>query len=710
MKQIFLDQGKIILHDVAIPEIGEKDILVAVHYSFISSGTENATITASGSLLKRFLNDVPKYGKKISDSIKENGLQGTISLIKGKQHQLLELGYSCSGRVIKIGSLVSKIKVGDYVACAGSGVANHAEFVAIPENLAVIVKDELFLKQASLTAIGAIAMQGIRRANLQLGEKVCVIGMGLIGQLALQLAKLAGCSVIGVDILDERLALAEKLGCDKVVNVQSNVLQEIAFFTEHYGVDATIITAAGSGVIIDQAMAITRRKGKVVLVGDVKLDFQREFFYSKEIDFLISCSYGPGRYDNVYEKDGVDYPYSYVRWTENRNMQLFVNLIEDKKINIDPIITEQFALNDAQQAYNSLRKSLGVVIKYNPNQIVSTQVNPVIKSYKYPVGKLRVGVVGAGGFAKIKLLPVLNSINDVDITAVVDSNSANAINVVAQYKGINSSSDYKDILFNDWCDMVVIATPHHLHTEQAISFLRAGKAVFLEKPAAVSEDDLQSLSQVLKDENQKFVVDFNRSFAPFNLAIKAEIQKRTSPLVITYRMNAGYISLEHWVQSRKNGGRIIGEACHIFDLFCFLTGARPISITVGAMHPRTDGLLSTDNVSVHINFNDGSICSLLYTAIGSNYLSKERMEIFYDGKSIVMDDYKELTGFGCSLNQKSSSQDKGHKKLLEKFVESALGLGDIVIPFERILLVSKISLIVDKLALQGGGFAFIDKE
>lgn len=656
----------------------------------------------------------------------------------------MELGYSCSGTVIAVGEEIKTFRPGDFVACAGAGIANHAEQIVVPKNLAVKLPNNSFLKQASLTTIGAIALQGIRRANLQLGETVCVFGLGLIGQITVQLAKQAGCNVFGIDIDDKKIALAQKLGCSQTYNAKSETfLHEMAFHTQHHGVDATLVTASSpSGNIIQQAMEITRRKGKVVLVGSVKIDFNRSPFYEKEIDFLISCSYGPGRYDQKYEQEGYDYPYAYARWTENRNMQLFANMIFAKQIDINPLITSEFSFEQAEQAYFSLRqhKSLGILLRYkqessvlldtstfakklrrtleetdlNANQLVRNSFGSVsssgcvagvsrstkFKPYKAPEGILNVACIGAGGFAKIKLLPLLSKNKNVKISTIIDTNPANAINVAKQYKAQVNDNDIQKVIADESINVAVIATPHAFHAQQTIDLLSAGKAVFVEKPAATSYEQLEQLKTFL-DANPKslYCVDFNRSFAPFITKIKKAVLKRTTPLIIHYRMNAGFIPKKHWIQSQKHGGRIIGEACHIFELFNFLTGSIPVNISASAINTSRDDILPSDNFSTTITFADGSLCTLLYTAIGNKKLPKERMEIYFDGKSIVMDDYKTLTGYGVSLffDTKTKTPDKGHKILLNKFIDAAKSDGASPISPERILLATKISLQVNEL-------------
>ena len=475
---------------------------------------------------------------------------------------------------------------------------------------------------------------------------------------------------------------------------------------------------------MQQAMQITRRKGKVVLVGDVGLNFERDPLYKKEIDFLISCSYGPGRYDQAYEQKGQDYPYAYVRWTENRNMQAFIQLIEGNKINLQPLVHHEISLEDVAAAYEKIKdkKALGVVLQYGPEKEIKgrASVEKIInanngqhqekKELKFiPAVKdcLRIGVIGAGGFAKVKLMPILAKMKHTTISAIVDADISTALNASRLYGARRTFVSDEELYAEDVTDVVVIASPHKFHCDQAIKALQQGKAVFLEKPMATDFEQFARLSAFLQ-ENPKlpFCVDYNRSFAPFIQKIKHAVTSRHTPLVIHYRMNAGFIPKEHWVQTDIGAGRIIGEACHIFDLFCYLTDAKPIAVSVEALHAGTGDVFPTDNFSAQIRFDDGSICTLLYTALGHKDLGKERMEVFFDSHSIVMDDYKQLHGFGLPtlFNEVVSSPDKGHEYLLNKFfAEVKHEQYTHPIPLDRLHTVAELTLLIDKLACEGGG-------
>lgn len=462
-------------------------------------------------------------------------------------------------------------------------------------------------------------------------------------------------------------------------------------------------------------MELTRKKGKVVLVGDVGLGLERAPFYQKEIDFLISCSYGPGRYDVDYEKEGNEYPYAYIRWTENRNMQAFVNLIETKKIDIAPLVSETMPIEQAAMAYETLqnKKKLGIVLSYLPKNDV--QLLPESSTKKTDaqlhyiparVDAVRVGMIGVGGFAKMKLMPIIARIKNTSFTAIVDADISNSTNVSRLYGTAKAFTSDHELLENDCADVVVIASPHKYHCDQIINALNHNKAVFAEKPMVTSFEQLETVMEVLKNSSIPFCVDYNRSFAPFMQSIQEQIVKRSSPLVVHYRMNAGYIPKDNWIQTEVGAGRIIGEACHIFDLFCFLTNAKPVSVSVEALKPSGDNLFATDNFSAAITFSDGSLCTLLYTALGHAGAGKERMEVYYDSKTIVMDDYKTLEGFGLptSFNKKTTNQDKGHETLLKEFFATLQGsTTKQVISLERLYTVAHLSLTIDQLARSGGG-------
>ena len=725
MRQVFLDKGTAVVKEVSRPYLDDYSVLVSVHYSFVSSGTEIATITNAKASL---FTNVPHKVKRVLESVSAHGIESTTALIKGKlKGDIACLGYSCAGHIIAVGSKVRNLRPGDLVACAGAGYAHHADLVCVPEHLTVKVSKKEHIRAASITTIGAIALQGIRRASLQLGESVCVIGLGLLGQLTIQLAKLSGCTVFGIDIIDDRLQLAKALGADAVYHAtHDNVIHEVNLATQRFGVDATIITAASkSDAIVQQAMEITRKKGRVIIVGDVGLGLQRDPLYKKEIDVLISCSYGPGRYDSDYEEQGHDYPYAHVRWTENRNMQAFVQLIEQGAIKIDPLISEQVTLDAIEHIYEHIQKKelLGVILSYGPKeekkdidylaqQDDQKEIKQDIRFVPATKNAIRVGMVGAGGFAKIKLLPIVSKIKGVTINAVVDTDIANSLSISRLYGAATAYAHDDDLFKNDLVDVVVIASPHKYHCAQALNALQNGKAVFTEKPMVTDFDQLEQMKTFLHTHpGAPFCVDYNRTFAPLIKKIKPTVQKRNTPLMIQYRMNAGFIPKEHWIQTEIGAGRIIGEACHIFDLFCYLTESEPVAVSVEALYTTREDLFPTDNFNAQISFKDGSVCSLMYTALGHAKLGKERMEIFFDSKTIVMEDYIKLTGFGLSsrFDDEIITQDKGHETLINTFFQS-IKKNQFAPPidFTRLLMVAELTLIIDQLVCEGGGSKTLD--
>lgn len=716
MRQIFIDKGSLLIQKVAQPKLDEQSVLVSVHYSFISSGTETAMIAQVNN--RSLLANIPQKVKIALSSLAQHGLHGTRALLQdSSKSKLQSLGFSCSGRVIAVGSRVTSFKVGDFVACAGADFAPHADIVCVPENLTVAVAHPDMLKQASVTALGAIALQGIRRAQLQLGEIVCVQGLGLLGQLTAQLAKEAGCVVIGIDILPDRLVLAKELGIDYAFEAgYQNLQKSIDFVTHGKGVDCTLITASSnSDSIIQQAMELTRKKGKVVIVGDVGLKLERSPFYDKEIDLLISCSYGPGAYDVAYEQYAKDYPYNYVRWTEKRNMQTIVDFIVAKKLSVDRLISQEIPIAQADKGYKALqeKKAVGVVLSYLPKN--DFEFVPAVKdlSIKQAVDfvpakkeSLKVAVIGVDSSITIKVLPIVSQLPGIKISAVIDQNSALAQNVARMYGATKTVFQESELVDQNLVDVVMVGASSSYTAKDAIYALSHGKALFVRKSIVKNFEQFEQLSKFLK-QNPKvpLCIDYNRSSAPFIQKIKWETINRSSPLMISYRMN---VPKKNQDASYKHigGGAIIEQAGHIFDLFYFLVGSNPRSVSVEALRCSDDNLFPTDNFSAQISFDDGSLCTLLHTSIGNQELGTERMELFFDGKSIVMDDFLNLTGYGISraFNETVFVQDKGHKNLVTQFFESLKKEQyQPIMNIDRINTVSKLTLIVDQLVCQGGG-------
>ncbi len=702
MKQLLINRGKPVVIESHIPEVKAHEVLVRVHYSCISSGTEMATISnASQSLASKALGDLKSATEKMIGAVKEHGISATVALIAEKHNQHMAIGYSCSGEVIAVGSKVQRFHVGDLVACAGAGFAHHATHIAVPELLVCKLKDATKIKQASMTTIAAIALQGVRRAQIGLGDKVCVVGLGLLGQLTAQLAVSAGADVTGIDISQSRCLLAKELAGIRVITAtDDDLIQDNNYWTHFHGADATLITASSSTPgLIDQAIALTRKRGNIVIVGDVPLTFKREEFYVKEQNLLISSSYGPGRYDYHYELEAKDYPYAFVRWTEQRNLEQCAQMIETGKLNVDALIGKTVALDDAEKIYQDLASSqaLSMVISYDAaiNKHASAHI-------KKPLPEtLNLAVVGAGGFCKTMLLPQFAQADGANIKMIIDADNAVAQTIAKTYSA-HAGKIFDEALVQDNITTVVIATPHASHAEQTLKALQAGKHVFVEKPLAVTQEDFKPLLNYLQNnQDAPLCVDFNRSHAPLITEITKQLQQRTQPMTIMYRMNVGYLPEAHWSQHEHQRGRIIGEGCHIMHLFCHLTNARPRTLSAVA-HPATNGMPSTDNTIITVSMSDGSVCTLIYTAQGNKAVEKEYMELHSQGLSFVLHDYKTLHTYSKKEVTKHA-HSKGHAELITAACTYFRGKSTQPISLQQIIDATQMSIAADELIRSGGG-------
>ncbi|MHA1753365.1 MAG: bi-domain-containing oxidoreductase [Candidatus Helarchaeota archaeon] len=579
-----------------------------------------------------------------------------------------------------MGDGIEDLKKWDKVACAGAGIANHAEYVVIPRNLVMKVPDKLDLKHASTVALGGIAMQGVRRGNFKIGEFVAVIGLGFIGQLTVQMLTISGCRVIAMDIDDRRCKIAKKHGAEIVLNSRDNknIEKKVIKTTDGYGVDGVIFTAAtNEPSVISSAFKMCRRKGKVVLVGVAGNKINRRDLYKKELDFLISTSYGPGRYDDNYELKGIDYPYAYVRWTENRNMEEYLRLLDERKIVIDDLIEKIYPIYEAATAYEELQKlsekPIVALFKYSENKEAPSnkiELKPVVKRSKEIIN---VAIIGAGAFAKGTHIPNLLKLKDkYNIYAICTRNSVNAAETAKKCNASVATTDYNQILSDKNVDMVMICTRHNLHAVYSIKALKAGKSVLCEKPMAINIEELEELTKVIEETKLPYIVGFNRRFSPFAKEIKKHISDRINPMIITYRMNAGYKPLDAWVH--EDGGRIIGEGCHIIDLFNYFTESQIESISFDKITPNTKAISPTDNVSINLKYKDGSVANLIYTALGNSKYPKENMELYCDNIIYKMTDYIELEIFGDKITRKIlKKQDKGHLQELMEFYDVLIG-------------------------------------
>lgn len=668
MKQALIKKGKVYPAEIPKPLVSPGAVLIKVVNSCISSGTELTSVAnTEKSIIKRAL-EQPEQVKQVLNFYKEQGLQKTLARIKGQLESERATGYSIAGVVVEVGAGVTSFQAGDRVAAAGAGLANHAEYVDVPKNLVMHMPYGLDFKSASTVTLGGIALQGVRRCELSVGEYAVVVGAGILGLLALQIFKISGIKTAVTDLDPKRLELAKLLGADLIINpLTSDPLKEIQNFSGHHGVDAVLFSAAtSSSDPLSQAFNMCRKKGRVVLMGVSGMELKREDLYAKELDFLISTSYGPGRYDRNYEEKGLDYPYAYIRWTENRNMTTYLEWVAEGKIKVDPLIHKVYSILEVEEAFQSLKsaeKPILVILDYGEGTEKASQ--PVqffaSQSPRPSDSPFKVALVGAGSFATGMHLPNLMQLKDkFSLHTVMTRNGVQAKNVGTQWGFKHMTTSYDEVIQDPEIDVVLICTRHDSHAPLALQALQAGKHVFLEKPLATNPDHLNQLNSFISNQkgNPVLMVGFNRRFSKYAREIKKHTDQRINPLFIHYRMNAGYIPLDTWYH--EHGGRMVGEACHIIDLFRFIIGHPVTSVQVESLSPTNDKYSSTDNKMVILKYADGSVASLHYFANGSKDLVKEYMEIHFDGKDIILEDYKQLKGYGIKIPALTgNAPDKG---------------------------------------------------
>lgn len=683
MKQVLIQGGGVIVSDVPAPQVSPKNILVRVDYSCISVGTETAGLRMSGLPLYQRALKQPENVKRVIEMMRDQGIKRTMDRVRGKLAGGSPTGYSAAGMVIEVGSEVDGISVGDRVACAGAGIANHAEVIDVPVNLAVKIPDAVGTDIASTVTLGAIAMQGVRRAQPTLGETIVVVGLGILGQITAQILSANGCRVIGVDLDPKRIQKAFENGMDVGIDpAVESYIERVFKHTDGLGADCVVVTAAtASNQVISEAMQACRKKGRVVLVGDVGLDLNRADFYKKELDFLISTSYGPGRYDPAYEEGGQDYPLPYVRWTENRNMQAYLELLANRKVRLDSFYHSPYPIDRANEAYEALKgegkKPLMVLLEYPlRSEALLRRVEMNVSTVK-KTDKIRVAIAGASSFVQGVHLPNMVILRkDYELCAVMSRTGSNARSVAMQYQAAYCTTFYEEILKDDKVDLVMITTRHDLHGRMVLQALHAGKHVFVEKPLTLKVEELVEIEQFYtkKPEGPLLMVGFNRRFSPAMRTILQILEKRTTPVIANYRMNAGFIPPEHWVHSEEGGGRNMGEACHIYDLFNSLCGgAKEVLVNAYSINPISKHWNKNDNFVATIKYADGSVCTLTYTALGDKSYPKEKMEVFADGKVIVMDDYKSVIVHGGKHKGWSAkAAQKGQLQELEVLADTLL--------------------------------------
>jgi len=674
MKQVVIQGGGVRVIDVPAPQVSPRSILVRVAHSCISAGTEIAGVQSASEPLYRRALKQPEKVKRALAMMREHGVRYTLDRARGEAIAI-PLGYSAAGTVITAGDEVDYFAPGDRVACAGAGLANHAEIVDVPVNLAVKIPQGVDTEAASTVALGAIALQGVRRAAPQLGETVLVIGLGLVGQVTVQLLRASGCRVIGVEPDPARAEVAQLGGLQLLVPAV-NYSDEVRRLTGGFGADAVVVTAASANeAVVNEAARACRRKGRLVVVGDVKLDLDRTELYARELDVLIATSYGPGRYDPVYELEGADYPLPYVRWTENRNMASYLDLLAAGAVSLGHLSRQLHDVDHAVAAYGALsrpgEKPLLSLLRY-PESAVAAARHIVLRGQpRAASGAVRIAVVGAGSFAQAIHLPNIARLGHMFSLAGVMSRTGTTARMAAERFGARfATTDFDAVLADSDVDAVLIATRHNLHARLALAALRAGKHVFLEKPLATTPEDLDTLERFFAETESSplLLTGFNRRFSPAARQAKNLLERRRTPLVASYRMNAGYIAPDHWVHGKEGGGRNIGEACHVYDLFGYLTRSRPVAVQADAISPSGPDLRRDDNFTATVRYEDGSLCTLTYTALGAPEYPKERLDVFAGTAVLTLDDYKRLdVSGGDGKGWSNDSSDKGHLACLEAF-------------------------------------------
>ncbi len=682
MKQVlqYRRSGKTQVVDVPAPVAPTGGVLVHNRWSLISPGTERMLVEAGGANLLNTARQRPDLVKQVVEKARRDGIGATIETVRSRIDVAIPLGYSCAGQVLEAGPGAEGLRAGDRVACAGAGLANHAEFVSVPKNLAVRIPDGVSYEDAAFVTVGAIALQGVRVADVRVGECAVVIGLGLVGQLTVQLLKAAGCRVFGVDVAPDKVELARSLGADDAcVRGDESLVQRARAFSFGRGADAILITAAtSSSDPVQLAPQLARDRAVVVAVGLVGMDVPRNAYYEKELALRLSRSYGPGRYDRTYEEQGIDYPVGYVRWTEQRNMEGFLQLVAEGKLEPSKLVTHRFAIEDAERAYavvtgETKEPSLGILLGYGEGAEPKTRVPIATPSAgPTPHKSVRLGVVGAGNFARSVLLPQLKKLGDVELRGVATASGPSAQQTAARFGFGFAASDWRQVVEDPEVNAVLIATRHDLHPAVAAAALRAGKAVFVEKPLALTEEELQDVLAAQRESGRQLLVGFNRRFSPAAARLRAFFGERHGPLSMTYRVNAGAVAPGSWVlDPRQGGGRLIGEVCHMVDLLSYVAG-----VPVSRVYAQALAAQGADDVSLHLTFSDGSLGTVAYASGGDRSMPKERLEVLGGGKAAVLDDFVrlDLHQAGRVSTPLKGTQDKGHAAELRAFV-SAIAAG-----------------------------------
>ena len=698
MKQVLQHArtGEVEVVDVPAPKLLPGCVLVRIAASLVSAGTERASSEFASKNLLQKAQARPDLVRDVFNKVRRDGLLSAITTVRSRLDQPGAPGYSSAGTVVGVGQGVTDINVGDRVSCAGAGYAVHAELSSVPRLLVAKIPGDVSFDEAAFTTVGAVALHGIRTADVKVGDVVAVIGLGLVGQLSVQLLKAAGCRVLGMDIVEERTKLASRMGADAVSALAEGFRELCLHHSGGHGPDAVLITAeTSSSEPVNLAGEVARDRGVVVAVGTVGMEVQRKLYYEKELDFRVSRSYGPGRYDSVFEQKGRDYPIGYVRWTETRNMEAFLQLLAEGKLDLKSLITHRFPIDRSLSAYELItgktgESSLGVLITYPERADESQCLELVEKGIAPAVGgeqSVAIGLLGAGSFAMSTLLPAIKRVSGVKLAGVCANNGAHSRHAAEKFGFRYCVTDEEQILNDSDVNAVVIATRHHLHAAQVLSALSAGKHVFCEKPLCLSEEELSAIVRAHSGSSRLLMVGFNRRFAPMAARMKSFLKDIHEPLAMHYRVNAGYIDPDNWVNDpEQGGGRVLGEVCHFVDFLSFIAGCAPTQVYARSL--ANSGQYSGDNLVVSMDFANGSQGTITYVANGDKCFSKERVEIFGGGAVMVLEDFRRLELVRHGRKQVVRSrfrQDKGHRAEWEAFAAAIQAGGEAPIPFDQIV-------------------------
>lgn len=675
------------LIDVPAPQVSAGCVLIQTTRTLVSLGTERMVVEFGNSSLIEKAQNNPAMVKQVIEKVKSEGLLSTIETVKDKLNKPASLGYCNVGKVVAVGKGVTDYKIGDRVASNG----NHAEYVCVPKNLVAHIPDSVSDEEAAFTVIGSIALEGIRLQDTHLGDNIVVIGLGLIGQIAVQLLKASGCNVIGVDFDQKKVDMANSFGITAInPSKGADPIKFVEEFTNGVGADGVLITASSKGDdIIHEACVMSRKRGKVVLVGVVGLNIDRNDFYAKELTFQVSCSYGPGRYDEEYEQRGHDYPIGYVRWTENRNFNAILNAIANRQIDVKSLISEEVELDNFMEIYGDMRKegSIASILKFPENSVYAESIK--LDDSKFVPTKGVMGIVGAGGFTQGIVLPALVRANANVKYVSAKTNGLSARVAAKKVKAEIATTDYTQIIKDPEVDLVLCTTRHDLHARMIVESLNAGKSVFVEKPLCVNQEQLDSIVEAYSkaQRNQTVSVGFNRRFSPYAVKMKELIGN--GPVNIVATMNAGFIPKDFWVHDMEvGGGRIIGEACHYIDLCSYLTGSEVESVCVNYLGNIPED--NCDNMSILLRYKNGSNAVVNYWANGSKDYPKERIEAHSQGKTLVIDNWKKLQGYGTKwFSKMDKGLQKGHREEFALLNDRIKNGGDPLIPFELLVNTTK---------------------